>query len=410
MNTLRKYALFALLLLALPAMAASVIRQAKDAMKKKQNLEQTAKTLMAEAAKPETRHKDKIECLQLAAECSQMLYEAENLKLYLKQKYDTAKFFNSILDMFIRLEMADSVGASPDEKGRVKPVNRRRNHDILKPFRANLLNGGRWYFRKAQFAQAYPYLDTYVSTASHPLFVGDSLLKADTLVRQTAYLAAVAAHGSNNHDGVIKHTALAKEAGLKSYLIQEYYARALLAKGDSATWLRALDDGNREFPIHPFFFTNLIDYHIDNGDYERGLALADSMTHVEDSVALFWYAKSLVYLKMGKDREVIDACDSCLARDPQYTDAYFNKGIASLNLAVIFTEQACTDINDPQSRRDREIIRSLYLLAKQPMEKVRELSPDEPSRWASPLYRIYLNLNMGNEFDEMDRILKNLHK
>ena len=65
---------------------------------------------------------------------------------------------------------------------------------------------------------------------------------------------------------------------------------------------------------------------------------------------------------------------------------------------------------NPQSRRDLEIIRSLYLLAKQPMEQVRKLAPDDKARWAGPLYRIYLNLNMGNEFDEMDRILKELQK
>lgn len=410
MNAMRKYVVALLLLLTLPAMAASVIRQAKESIKKKQNLEQTANNLLAEAVKPETKRKDRIECYLLAAECSQKIYEGENLKLYLKQKYDTTKFFSSILDMFLRLEKADSIGASPDEKGRVKPVNRRRNYDVLKPFRSNLLNGGRWHFRKTQMAQAYPFLDTYVTMASHPIFAADSLLKTDTLVRPTAYLAAVAAHLTNNYDGVIRHAALAKEAGQKSHLIQEYLARAYLAKNDTATWLRALDDGIHEFPLHPYFFTNLIDYNISKGDYDRSLALADSMTHVADSVALFWYAKSLVYSKQGKDRETIDACDSCLARDNKYIDAYYNKGLASLNLAVIYAETACTDINNPQSRRDREIIRSLYLLAKQPMEQVRKLAPDDKARWAAPLYRIYLNLNMGKEFDEMDSILKEIQK
>ncbi len=393
-------------MVAMPAMSVSVIRQAKDNLKKKQNLEQTAKNLMAEAAKPETKRKERIECLQLAAECSQRLYEAENLRLYLKQKYDTTKFFSSILDMFIRLEMADSIGAQPDEKGRVKPVNRRRNHDILKPFRANLLNGGRWHFRKAQMAQAYPFLDTYVATATHPLFAADSLLKTDTLIRPTAYLAAVAAHTSANHDGVIRHAAMAKDAGMQSYIIEEYLAKAWLAKGDTARWLDTLHEGVRLYPSHPYFFTNIIDYNVSNHRYDESLALADSMITIADSVALYWYAKSIVYLKQGKDREVIDACDSCLVRDDKFVDAYYNKGIASLNLAVIYAEQASSDINDPQYRRDHEIIRSLYLLAKQPMEKVRELAPDDKARWAAPLYRIYLNLNMGKEFDEIDQILK----
>ena len=28
------------------------------------------------------------------------------------------------------------------------------------------------------------------------------------------------------------------------------------------------------------------------------------------------------------------------------------------------------------------------------------------SKWAFPLYTIYLNLNMGKEFDEIDKIMK----
>ena len=74
-------------------------------------------------------------------------------------------------------------------------------------------------------------------------------------------------------------------------------------------------------------------------------------------------------------------------------------------MAVTYAENACTDVTDPRSKTDREEIRKLYMLAKEPMEKVRQMSPNDVDRWAAPLYRIYLNLNMGDEFDEMDRIL-----
>jgi hypothetical protein len=39
------------------------------------------------------------------------------------------------------------------------------------------------------------------------------------------------------------------------------------------------------------------------------------------------------------------------------------------------------------------------------MEMVRRLQPDRQERWASPLYRIYLNLNLGKEFVEIERVL-----
>ena len=139
--------------------------------------------------------------------------------------------------------------------------------------------------------------------------------------------------------------------------------------------------------------------------WDDGLAFADSMLTVDGSNYLYWYARSLMLLKLERNREAIDAADSCLTRSADFVDAHYVKGIASLNLAVIYTETACTDLTDPRCKRDREVIRSLYTLAKLPMERVRELSPQDTARWAAPLYRIYLNLNMGPEFDEMDRIV-----
>ena len=40
------------------------------------------------------------------------------------------------------------------------------------------------------------------------------------------------------------------------------------------------------------------------------------------------------------------------------------------------------------------------------METYRKLMPDEKDKWGPVLYRIYLNLNRGKQFDEIDRLLK----
>ena len=402
---MRKHLFIILSLLTINVSAASVIRQAKDALKKKQNLEQTAKNLLAEAVKEETSHSDRVECYVLAAECSEKLYEAQNLKLYLKQKYDTVAFYSNILETFRRLEKADSIEEWPDEKGRVRLQNRRRSRDILLPFRPNLLNGGKWFFRKNQMKEAFNYLDEYVRNGSHPMFERDKLLKNDTLMPSTAYLAVVAANSAMNPDGVIRNAPLALKANQKNHLVQEYLSRAYLAKADTAQWLKSLNDGLRDYTFHGYFFSHLVDYYLEEQNTNRALEITDSVISVADTVPLFWYGRSLVLLKQGRDREAIDACDSCLLFAPDYVDALYNKGVASLNLAVIYAEQACNDPTNPQCLRDQEIIRSLYNLAKLPIERVRALEPDKPQRWAPLLYRIYLHLNMGKQFDEIDRIL-----
>jgi hypothetical protein len=48
----------------------------------------------------------------------------------------------------------------------------------------------------------------------------------------------------------------------------------------------------------------------------------------------------------------------------------------------------------------------LYRKALVPMDEVRELQPKDLERWGNPLYRIYLNLNMGDKFREIDGMME----
>ena len=41
------------------------------------------------------------------------------------------------------------------------------------------------------------------------------------------------------------------------------------------------------------------------------------------------------------------------------------------------------------------------------MERYRELAPEQKDKWMAALYNIYLNLNMGTEFEEIDRMIRN---
>ena len=42
------------------------------------------------------------------------------------------------------------------------------------------------------------------------------------------------------------------------------------------------------------------------------------------------------------------------------------------------------------------------------METYRLLAPEKKEKWGPALYRIYFNLNLGKQFDEIDRLLKGL--
>ena len=52
------------------------------------------------------------------------------------------------------------------------------------------------------------------------------------------------------------------------------------------------------------------------------------------------------------------------------------------------------------------LVKKFYEEAKPFYEKARALKPDQKDLWLQGLYRVYYNLNMGPEFEEIDKMMK----
>jgi hypothetical protein len=61
-----------------------------------------------------------------------------------------------------------------------------------------------------------------------------------------------------------------------------------------------------------------------------------------------------------------------------------------------------------QNKKQKQKIIQYFTQSMPYLEKYRALAPDQQSRWALPLYTIYLYLNKGEQFDEMDKILRGM--
>ena len=110
---------------------------------------------------------------------------------------------------------------------------------------------------------------------------------------------------------------------------------------------------------------------------------------------------------MGRYNECIDICDKLIKEDKTLADAYYNAGLAYFNMAIKLDKERQV------MRTNRQKILDLYNKALPYLEKYRTLAPDRQDNWISPLYTIYLNLNMGKKFDEIDKIrhdYKRTHK
>lgn len=400
----RKYALGAVLFLACSVVSSeNILKEAKEAIKNGSNLEQT-ETKLLEAVKTETNIYKRLDYYYYAALMNRKINDMENEKLYLKQNYDTAKFFNSIYVMFQHIERYDSIVDSLSSEKK-KRKYREKAGDLLQAYQANLLNGGKFYFMKNDYAKAYDFFDSYLAAYQKDYFKKKGKSQ-DSLTWKIARWSTLCGYKLNDPQKVLSYSSLALQDTVVRHFIYEYQAKAYLTLGDTANWLATLKDGLMHDPDYSFFFASLTDYLNANHRYGQALSLADTMLTIRPKSPFFWYARSLVLLNLQRYQECISSADSAIAYDSIYMYAYYNKGLAFCNLAVQMGDSAAAHIASEEYEGLRQKSVAYYAQALRPMEIVRVLAPKDTLRWAQPLYRIYLNLNMGSQFARIEQILK----
>ena len=383
-----------------PVKMSTLYKAASTAIKNASGQDGARTNLINALSRPELKNKDKAEIFYTAAKLYESSNSVENRKAYLKQQYDTAMFFNTLLNMYEQLRLCDSVDAVPNAQQKVKLKYSKKTYDLRQKHIKNILNGSKFFLRKGDYASAYGYIDAfYTNTTS----------KRDSLLYRLAYQAALCGYLTNQPKHTLKYIDKAIEAASRGDkpILQEYKVRTYALLKNDSLWVRELHTGVNLYPEYDYFFVNLIDWYNSQRMTREACELADSLIQVVSAEkAIYWYTKCKMKLMENDYEACIQFADSTIKRDPAYVDAYYNKGISYLNMAVIKKDTACNDIKDKRFAEDRKAIHELYVQAMPCMEKVRELQPDMVDRWASPLYRIYLNLNKGKEFDEMDKILK----
>ena len=373
------------------------LSQARSYIKSGKDYDKAEKLMVDLLANPENRTNAKIYATWYDAVSGQ--YAQANEKLYLKQAYDTAAFFNITKRMYQVAQSLDSLDMKPDEKGRVKPEYRKEHAEQLNQLRPNLYYGGTYQVRREDYKTAYSYFDLYLDAARQPLFTGYKYLESDKQVSQAAYWATLCGFKMRDPKKTLKYSQLAMTDYDKSKYVFHYMCEAYRLLKNQEEYLKTLNLGFKLFPTYPYFFPHLADHYKALGDNEKMLQLAEIGLRKAPDNALFLLAKSIALLNMNHYSECIDVSKKMITLYQNQAEPYFNIATCYLNEALSLEQ-----LNEP--RRYREQLVKLYSDARPYMEKYRELAPDESQRWAPALYRIYLNLNKGKQFEEIDRLMR----
>lgn len=363
---------------------------------------------------PET--KDNADAWDVAGFIQRRRSEKEMENAYLRKPYDTLQVYNSALNMCKYYFKCDELAQIPNEKGKIKNKYRKANAASILAERGNLINGGIQYFNSASQKEgaaatednkkALEFFATYINIATNQMFEKENLLQTDTVLPQIAYYASLTAAKMEDYPNVLKYAPYAKNDKEVGKYAMEFISTALKAQGDTINWIASLREGIQKYPDHSFFFGHLIDYYSNNNKYDEAMQFADDMLAKNPNNTFYLYVKGYLYHNMKDYDKAIEFYTKTIEVDPNYAEAYSNLGLIYCLQAQDFSETATTDVNDSKYKADQVTLRAFYEKARPNYEKARELKPDQRELWLNGLYRVYYNLQLGPEFEEIEKLMQ----
>ena len=113
-----------------PVKMSTLYKAASTAIKNASGQDGARTNLINALSRPELKNKDKAEIFYTAAKLYESSNSVENRKACLKQQYDTAMFFNTLLNMYEQLRLCDSVDAVPNAQQKVKLKYSKKTYDL----------------------------------------------------------------------------------------------------------------------------------------------------------------------------------------------------------------------------------------------------------------------------------------
>ena len=336
------------------------------------------------------------------------LQKAESRKIYLNNKPDTAKYFSSILNTYTYALRTDSLDHQPDKKGKIAPRYTHQLSTQLLSLRNNLKSGGKWFYKRKDYANAVKYFDMYLSTIGHSLISNPSTAKkepsdmdADSI--ELAKLAVVSAYGAKQYPLVLRHFRLAVQDSINRPLMYEICANSYQQLGDSIAYVNTLQEGFDLYPLNDFFYATLVSHYNSINEYEASLRVLNNVIKHDSHHRKYWYLKGKVHQCLNETDSAITAYQQAIQIQPDDAESYAALGSVYLYQAHNFYNSAGLKLGDKNYLTNRKKLNGMYSNAMTAYEAARQFNENDSSLWLSGLREVYFKLNKGRELKALEK-------
>lgn len=343
---------------------------------------------------------------ELAAKVHIQINDVENEKVYLKKECDTLKLFESTRQIIRNLMKADSL-----ERVQKEYLGKEHNENegdvkIIKRYYKNLEAGANYFFSRQNYKEAQRHLGVLLSM-SHSDLTDDFALDAHSKEYATcAYMYTYSAFQNGDYSEVERYKSLLLSDDQYFESSLEMYARTANDCGKTDVFETYLEMGVVSMPLHDYFFDELATLYITDKRYAQSVNLADKALATDATALKALYLKAYALFQMEEEKACIEVSKKLVETDTAqyYIEANYYAGKLIMNeLETIYLP---TRIGSEAFEWAKSEMKRVCSEARPYLETYRKLAPSQSEKWAPLLYRIYLELNMGPEFENISRYVQ----
>lgn len=327
------------------------------------------------------------------------LAEAENRKIFLGNKPDTSAFLSQILRVYQIGLRCDSLDRKPDNRQRIRPRYTQNIQERFAFYRNNLLNAGKYFYKKQQYHEALRHIEMFIHTEPMSLVT----VKDSDALRTTYSLAVFAAYGDSSNATVLRYLPYTASDTIHQSLLCQIASKAYMQTGDTLQAIHSLYDGWQADPNKEYFYLALIHYYTEHGQHLEALKIVDTQLQREPGNTDLWYikGKSMKYLKQYD--EALTSFNHALTLHPD--DARFPSSMGEIYViqAREISESNTAKAGTQTYVRLRQKQRRYYTLALPLLEKARTLDAANTTLWLNNLREVYYKLNKGKELKDLEK-------
>ena len=131
--------------------------------------------------------------------------------------------------------------------------------------------------------------------------------------------------------------------------------------------------------------------------------MSDSLLRIRPQNKHYLYGKSLALIDLKKYEEAIDCAKQIISIDTTATESLFHIGFCYYKLAEEIKRPS--NLHSANQSKSVQSIKNYYRESLPYLEMYRKSQPNATQKWAPLLYQIYLQLNMGKQFEEISKIM-----